>query len=61
MKISVIIPVFNEKTTIESLLEQLEKIKNDCEIIFVDGGSTDGTTEKIPESMKLVNSPKALE
>ncbi len=58
MKISVIIPVFNEKTTIESLLEQLEKIKNDCEIIFVDGGSTDGTTEKIPESMKLVNSPK---
>lgn len=37
-RISVIVPVYNEKKTIGRLLEDLEKIKERCEIIFVDGG-----------------------
>ena len=47
MKISVIIPVYNEEKTIEQLMTFLEPLKDGCEIIFVDGGSTDKTLELI--------------
>ena len=42
-RISIIIPVYNEETTILSLQKQLDSLKEECEIIFVDGGSTDRT------------------
>ena len=45
--ISVIIPVYNEESVIDDLLSQLERFRNDCEIIFVDGGSTDNTAGRI--------------
>lgn len=45
-KISVIVPVYNEETTIVKFQEQLKKL-SDCEIIFVDGGSSDRTVELI--------------
>lgn len=41
-KISVIIPVLNEKETLCRTLDQLERFPS-VEIILVDGGSTDGT------------------
>jgi len=47
MTISIIIPVENESTIIKSLLEYLTPLKSECEIIFVDGGSTDDTAELI--------------
>ena len=43
MRISVIVPVYNESGEIRRLLEQLDGYRNECEIIFVDGGSTDDT------------------
>ena len=43
MKISIIIPTYNEESTIERLMETLEPLNERCEILFVDGGSTDGT------------------
>lgn len=43
MKISVIVPVKNEESTIEETLNRLESIAGDVEIIVVDGGSTDRT------------------
>lgn len=43
--VSVIIPVYNESSTIERLLDELEGV--DAEILFVDGGSNDGTQNKI--------------
>lgn len=49
MKISVIIPTYNEETTIEKLLRSLEPLKDRCEILFVDGGSTDRTLQMIGE------------
>tara|TARA_Y100000591_G_C21849068_1_gene710500 strand:+ start:2540 stop:3247 length:708 start_codon:yes stop_codon:yes gene_type:complete len=51
MKISIIIPVFNERKNIEELIFQIRKrlIKNSYEIIVVDDSSTDG-------SQKLLNS-----
>jgi len=51
MKISVVIPCFNEKQYIESVIEsiKLNNEKLDMEIIVIDDGSKDGTQEKIKE------------
>jgi glycosyltransferase involved in cell wall biosynthesis len=43
MKVSVVIPVYNEKDTILQLLESVRKVTLDKEIIIVDDFSTDGT------------------
>lgn len=45
--ISIIIPVYNESETVDSLMTCLECFAGHCEIIFVDGGSTDNTRELI--------------
>ncbi|MBN1823658.1 MAG: glycosyltransferase family 2 protein [Endomicrobiales bacterium] len=48
MDISIVIPVFNEKGTIEELYGKINNaVKNFREIIFVDDGSSDGSTEII--------------
>ena len=44
MKLSIIIPVFNEKRTIKKIIDRIIVVKNiKKEIIIVDDGSTDGT------------------
>ena len=43
MKFSIIIPTLNEEKTIESCLSALQPLRNECEIIVVDGGSIDNT------------------
>jgi len=45
VKISVIIPVYNEKATILDIHERVMAVDIDKEIILVDDGSTDGTQE----------------
>ncbi len=48
MKLSIIIPVYNEKNTILEILKKVDQVVfDDCqkEIIIVDDGSTDGTGE----------------
>ena len=47
MKISIIIPVLNESARIEKLINLLEELDGDKEIIISDGGSTDGTLQKL--------------
>ena len=49
MKISVVIPVFNEKQTIREVLDQVNNAHFDKEIIVVDDGSYDGTKEILAE------------
>ena len=45
MKITVILPVFNEITTIEEILRRVQKTGIADEILVVDDGSTDGTRQ----------------
>jgi glycosyltransferase involved in cell wall biosynthesis len=45
MKVTVVIPCFNEKATIVALVERVMAAAFDKEIIVVDDGSTDGTRE----------------
>lgn len=45
MRLSVIMPVFNEQPTIETIIARVEAVGLADEIIIVDDGSTDGTRE----------------
>jgi rSAM/selenodomain-associated transferase 2 len=63
MNISIIIPVLNEEKSIAKLLDYLLEISNPeliNEIIVVDGGSQDETTEIVKKypKVKIVDSPK---
>jgi glycosyltransferase involved in cell wall biosynthesis len=49
MKLSVVIPVFNEKTTIVEIIDRVIKVDLPKEIIVVDDGSTDGTRAILEE------------
>lgn len=54
--LSVVIPVYNEKETIEKILDKINAVPLDKEIIIVDNFSTDGTREvlkKIEDSFKI--------
>jgi glycosyltransferase involved in cell wall biosynthesis len=42
-RISVVIPVYNERATIEEILWRVQAVDLDKEIVIVDDGSTDGT------------------
>ena len=58
MKISLIVPIYNEGKTIDSLLAQLDTLQGNWEIILADGGSTDGTIDKINSRFTLLYCPK---
>jgi glycosyltransferase involved in cell wall biosynthesis len=47
--LSVVIPVYNERETIEEVLERVGKVGFRKEIIVVDDASTDGTRDKLRE------------
>jgi glycosyltransferase involved in cell wall biosynthesis len=53
MKISVIIPVYNEKSTekstISEIIARVRAVDLEKEIIIVDDGSTDGTSQHLAE------------
>ncbi len=50
-KLSVVIPVFNERHTIEKILQRVLDVKMDLEteVVVVDDGSTDGTREVLAQ------------
>lgn len=49
MKLSVVIPVYNEKDTIREILKRVKAVNVDKEIILVDDFSTDGTRDILKE------------
>ncbi len=63
MKLSVVIPVYNEKSTILDLLDRVRKVAISKEIIIVDDGSTDGTRDVLrtlpqSEDLKVIFQPR---
>jgi glycosyltransferase involved in cell wall biosynthesis len=56
--VSVVIPVFNERATIEEILFRVQAVEVDKEIVVVDDASTDGTRtllEQIAQSIQQDN------
>ncbi|OHE78615.1 MAG: hypothetical protein A2107_11155 [Verrucomicrobia bacterium GWF2_62_7] len=47
MKLSVIIPVYNERSTIEEVIRKVRAVPVEKEIIVVDDGSTDGSADVV--------------
>lgn len=62
MKLSVIIPVYNEKGTVEEVLRRVKAVDLDKEIIVVDDGSHDGTREILKKlsdpEIKIIFQPR---
>ncbi len=54
-KLSVVIPAYNERPTIEELLYRVQAVDIDKEVIIVDDGSTDGTRDFLQELAKNGN------
>jgi len=52
LRVSIIVPVYNEVRTIDVLLEKVRRSPVEKEIIVVDGGSRDGTVEKLRRQEK---------
>lgn len=61
MRISVVIPVLNEKEDLPCTLAALARFSSLCEIIVVDGGSTDGTRDllshRLPANTHAMDGP----
>tara|TARA_B100000989_G_C19519744_1_gene463567 strand:- start:1875 stop:2564 length:690 start_codon:yes stop_codon:yes gene_type:complete len=56
MKISILVPVFNEENTVIEILEKVNKQNNDpflLEIIVIDDGSKDKSVELLSEKVEL--------
>jgi HAD superfamily phosphoserine phosphatase-like hydrolase len=59
MKISCVIPAYNEGSTIKNVLENVKKVRSINEILVVDDGSTDDTYKYAKsEGVKVVRHPK---
>lgn len=49
MKLSILIPIYNERATILEIVKRVQAVPLEKEIIAVDDGSTDGTRELLPQ------------
>ena len=61
MKLSVVIPVYNEARTVGEVIERVAAVPFDKEIIAVDDGSTDTTGEELQlhtSSLKQIHSSR---
>jgi rSAM/selenodomain-associated transferase 2 len=56
-RISVIIPAFNEQRQIADVIRQT-RAAGECEIIVVDGASTDATRERASEADQILSAPR---
>ncbi len=58
MKLSLIIPIYNESAVIGRCLANLGKLRGEVEVLFADGGSTDDTLQKIGDAYRVISCPK---
>lgn len=47
MKISIVIPVYNEQDTLDLIIKRVRAVDIDKHLVLVDDGSTDGTRDKL--------------
>ncbi|MEO0292855.1 MAG: glycosyltransferase family 2 protein [candidate division WOR-3 bacterium] len=60
MKLSVVIPVYNERKTIKKVIEKVKLSPVEKEIIIVDDGYNDGTSSLLDELAKKENNIKII-
>ena len=53
MKLSVIIPVYNERNTLQEILRRVNSVPVEKEVILVDDYSTDGTRDLLRQMEKV--------
>jgi glycosyltransferase involved in cell wall biosynthesis len=53
MKLSVVMPVYNERATVRQVLERVLAVPLELELLCVDDGSSDGSREILAELQKL--------
>ena len=58
MKITMVIPIYNESSTIGKMLSQLDALPGDWDVRFADGGSCDDTLEQIGGRYPVIPCPK---
>lgn len=56
--VSIIVPLLNEERVIGRLLDQLRPLLGACEVVLVDGGSTDATCGLIGDGFQLITAPR---
>ncbi len=49
MKLSVVMPIYNERNTLRSVIQRVLSVPLDIELLCVDDGSSDGSTEILSE------------
>ena len=49
MKLSVVMPVYNEQATLKQVVERVLAVPLEIELICIDDGSTDGSREILSE------------
>src|SRR5277367_3060836 len=52
MKLSVVMPVYNERNTLRQVVEKVLSVALEIELICVDDGSTDGSREILAQLQK---------
>lgn len=60
MKISIVIPVYNEVKTIDEIIRRVQQVDVKKEIIIVDDGSIDGTCELLKEISQSQENVKVI-
>lgn len=55
-QVSIVVPVLNEEATISAALERLRRDFPDCDLVVVDGGSTDATARLAARHAMVVHS-----
>ena len=65
-KLSVVIPVYNERGTVREIIDRVQQVQLSKEIIIIDDGSTDGTREELARierehpNVKVVLQPRNM-